>query len=124
MPTPTGEGGTLNVASSNIMNNTATSKGGGISTIDGIVTITNSNINSNQVNSTGTALGGGIYALDSTLDVENSNVNGNQANGTVLGQGGGIYFFSTDVSKKLKLVFTNVKGNKASTSDPDIFIGP
>ena len=50
-------------------------------------------------------------------------MNGNKANGTVLGQGGGIYF-SKGVGGNLKLVSTNVKGNKASTSDNDIFPPP
>jgi hypothetical protein len=141
--------GTVTVASSNIMNNTGTSAGGGISTTAGSATISNSVINSNQVKSSGTALGGGIdcenstlslsnctlnanqanganaygggiYALNSSLDVENSTLNGNQANGSVVGQGGGIY----KSSSILILVKSNVKGNKATTAGDDIFNGP
>ncbi len=42
--------GTLNVSSSSIKKNEATSDGGGIATTSGSVTITNSVINSNQAN--------------------------------------------------------------------------
>jgi parallel beta-helix repeat protein len=140
--------GTLNVASSNIINNTATSKGGGISTTGGTATITNSVINSNQVNTLfealgggidcensvlsltnstvnanqangATAQGGGIYALKSTVNVTNSVLNGNKANGTVDGEGGGIY----SLDSILTLIASNVKGNKASTAFDDIFNG-
>ena len=47
-------------------------------------------------------------------------VNGNKANGTVLGQGGGIYSFGS----LLTVVDSIVNGNKATTSDDDIFDGP
>jgi hypothetical protein len=54
------------------------------------------------------------------VDIKNSVVNGNKADGSVLGQGGGIYSLST----ALNLTATNVKGNKATTADDDIFNGP
>jgi CSLREA domain-containing protein len=140
---------TLNVASSNVLKNTATSKGGGISTTGGSATITDSVINANQVNSSGTALGGGIdcensvlsltdctvnanrangtnaygggiYALNSTVNAQSCTVNGNQANGSVMGEGGGIYSFDSPVT----LVASIVKGNKATTAYDDIFSGP
>ncbi len=141
---------TLSVASSNIINNTATSKGGGLSTTSGSATLANCVINSNQVvNPSGTALGGGIdcenstlsltsctvnanqangttapgggaYALNSTVTVTSSTVNGNKANGSVLGEGGGIYSSHT----ALTLVGSIVKGNKASTDFDDLFNGP
>jgi hypothetical protein len=142
--------GTLNVASSIILANQATSKGGGISTTGGSATFTDSTINGNFVFAPGstalgggidcenslitltncsvsvnqaygaTALGGGIYALNSTADIEQSTVLGNKANGTVLGEGGGIYSFNSI----LTLVNTLVKGNKATTAYDDIFNGP
>jgi predicted outer membrane repeat protein len=141
--------GTLNVAFSNIINNQATSKGGGISTTDGNATITNSSIYSNQVISSGIALGGGIssensvlsltnctvkaneangataqgggiYADNSTVDLLFSSVNVNKANGSVLGEGGGIY----SLNSALTLLATDVKGNKATTDFDDLFIGP
>ena len=139
--------GYLSVDSSRILNNTATTKGGGISITDSsAAVIIDSNINTNQVISSATALGGGIdcensvlsltdcvvnanrasgttalgggiYALDSTVDIENSVVNGNRANGSVLGQGGGIYRSGGD----LTLVDSIVKGNKATTAFDNIF---
>ena len=63
--------GTLIVSNSNLINNQATSMGGGLSTtgasyfsrdFQGDVTITDSVISLNQVKSSGTAQGGGIYA--------------------------------------------------------------
>ena len=99
-----------------------TALGGGIDCENSVLSLTGCTVNANQANGVD-AKGGGIYALGSTVDVENSNVNGNQANGSVVGKGGGIYF-SKGVSGSLKLVSTNVKGNKASTSDNDIFKGP
>jgi hypothetical protein len=141
--------GTLNVLSSNIINNTATSAGGGLSTTAGTATITDSAITRNEAIASGTALGGGIdcenstlsltgdtitanhavganaygggiYALGSTVNLQSCTVNGNQANGTVLGDGGGIYAFDTT----LTLVNTKVKGNKATTDYNDLFDGP
>jgi parallel beta-helix repeat protein len=141
--------GTLNVASSNINNNQATSKGGGISTTGGSATFTNSVISANQVNSLGialgggidcensslwltnctvnanqangvTALGGGIYASMSTVTLHGCTINGNRANGSVLGEGGGIY----NDQGILLLVGTIVKGNKATTDFDNIFVGP
>jgi CSLREA domain-containing protein len=140
---------TLNVFSSKINKNQATSRGGGISTTAGTATIIDSVINDNQVNSSGTALGGGIdcensllsltndtintnqangttalgggiYALDSTVDALDCTVKNNQANGTVLGEGGGMFGSGSVVS----LTSTKVKGNKASTSGDDIFLEP
>jgi parallel beta-helix repeat protein len=141
--------GTLNVVHSNILQNQATSAGGGISTTGGNATITDSVIDANQVNSSATALGGGIdcenstlaltgctvsgnqvngatalgggvYALNSTEDVENSTVKVNKANGTVLGEGGGIYSFDS----LLILRASTVKGNNATTAFNNIFNGP
>jgi hypothetical protein len=141
--------GTLTVDSSNIINNTATSAGGGISTTGGSATITNSVINTNQVNSAGTAVGGGIdcesstlsltnctvnanqanginaygggiYALNSMVTLQSCTVNGNKANGSVEGEGGGIYSFNS----VLNLLNTTVKGNKATTAFNNIFEGP
>jgi len=138
--------GTLNVASSNIIKNQASSAGGGISTTGGSATITDSVINSNRVDSLFAALGGGIdcensllsltnctvnanqgnganaygggiYALKSTVNVNNSVVNGNKANGSVDGEGGGIYSYDS----LLTLLASNVKGNKATTAYDDIF---
>jgi len=142
--------GTLNVSSSNIIKNMASSAGGGISTTGGTGTITDSTINANQVNSSATALGGGIdcessalsltnctvnanqangataegggiYATDSTVSIQNSNVNGNKAIGLVLGEGGGIY---SDNSLLTLLATSIVNGNKATTAYDNIFSGP
>jgi len=141
--------GTLNVASSFIFNNQASSAGGGISTTGGSATITDSVILANQVNSPATALGGGIdcensllsltnsavianqasgataegggiYALDSTaVNLQNCLVIGNKAIGSVLGEGGGIY----SDNSLLTLLASNVIGNKATTAYDNIFSG-
>jgi fibronectin-binding autotransporter adhesin len=141
--------GTLKVDSGDIINNHATSKGGGISTTGGSATITSSTIISNQVNSSGTvqgggidcensvlsltnctvvaneaigahAYGGGIYALNSTVDLGDCTVVGNQAIGSVTGEGGGIYSDGC----VLTLVGTNIIGNKANTGGDNIVILP
>jgi CSLREA domain-containing protein len=140
---------TLNVTSSTIANNQATSQGGGISTTSGSVILTNSVISSNQVNSSGialgggidcensklsltnctvsanltngtTALGGGIYSFNSSVILRYCVITANQANGSVLGEGGGIYSFNSD----LNLLTSIVIGNKATTDFDDIFVGP
>ena len=141
---------TLNVTSSNIINNSATSKGGGISTTAGNATITNSVINRNQVNSLGYRPGrrdrlreqhsgadqlhgqrqpghrhelptaAGSMPSTARWTSTNCTVNGNGANGTVVGEGGGIYALDCT----LTLVNTNVKGNKATTAYNNIFNGP
>ena len=141
--------GTLTIDSSSIKNNTATSKGGGISTLGGSTTISNTSITGNKVNSSGTALGGGIdceksvlslinctissnqvngvnaygggiYAYKSTVSVVNSTISGNKANGSTDGEGGGIYADTT----VLTLVNSQVKGNKATTAYNDIYNKP
>jgi hypothetical protein len=54
------------------------------------------------------------------VTVKNSVVNGNKARGSVIGKGGGIY----SSNSVLALLASNVHGNKATTSDDDIFDGP
>ena len=52
------------------------------------MTITDSVINNNQASASGTALGGGISSENSLLSLTNCTVNANQANGaTALGGG-------------------------------------
>jgi hypothetical protein len=54
------------------------------------------------------------------VTVKNSVVSGNKAKGTVEGKGGGIYSFNS----VLAFLASTVRGNKATTSDDDIFSGP
>jgi hypothetical protein len=90
--------------------------GGGTSSENSVLSLTNCTVSTNQANGA-TAQGGGIYALNSTVTVQNSTVNGNQANGTVLGQGGGIY----RSGGVLTLLASIVNGNQATTAFDDIF---
>ena len=72
--------GTQERRTSHIINNTATSRGGGISTTAGIATVVDSVINSNQVaDLLGTAYGGRIHCENSTLSLTNSTINANRA---------------------------------------------
>ena len=143
--------GMLNVASSNIINNQATSAGGGISTTGDFssATITDSVISKNGVDSSGTALGGGIDCENSTLSLTDCKVKDNEAEGATA-LGGGIYALNSTVDVRnstvngnrangsvdgegggiyafnstLTLTDTKVKGNKATTAYDDIFDGP
>jgi parallel beta-helix repeat protein len=141
--------GALTVGTSKIAYNLATSKGGGVCTVAGNVAFTASTIINNKVISTGTAQGGGIssenshlsltnctdgynqangttgldggiYALNSTVTVQNSTVTANKVTGTTLGQGGGIYGFNT----VLAVLTSTVKGNKDTNGFADLFTGP
>jgi hypothetical protein len=142
--------GTLGVASSRILNNTATSRGGGLSTTGGTASIVDSVLNSNLVSDLlgtvkgggiyaedaalsltrttvnanravgASAFGGGIYALDSAVSLTDATVNGNWASGSIVGQGGGIY----SSGGTLTLVKSRVKGNRASTAFDDLFRAP
>jgi hypothetical protein len=93
--------------------------GGGISSENSLLSLTDSTVNANQANGV-MALGGGIYAIDSSVDIQSCTVRDNQANGTLLGEGGGIF---SDASL-LTLVASAVRGNKATTGGSEIFVHP
>ena len=100
--------GTLMVSNSMIANNTATSGGGVFSTINTMVTVTNSTISGNRASNNG----GGIYNQVGELMVINSTISENFA---FSGHGGGIYCFGNYGSSETVMV-TNcmISGNFAS----------
>ena len=143
--------GTLNVASSNIMKNQATSAGGGISTTGPGVAQRSPIRSSTRTSSTprGLPWAAASTAENSTLTLNNDTINANQANGATA-LGGGIYALESTVDVEnsvinaneangtvlgegggiysegggLILASTKVKGNKATTSGGDIYIHP
>lgn len=91
----------LTVTNSIIRNNTASDSGGGIRSIGGALTISNTTISGNAANTGGgisllgstvdissttivdnsaTSLGGGLFSNQATVTVSNSTISGNQAN--------------------------------------------
>lgn len=82
------------------------------------VTVNNSAIVNNQAVGA-SALGGGIYNEDASFTLTQTNVNANRAIGDPTGIGGGIY--SADVGTFNIDRQSNVHGNKASTSNDDVF---
>jgi hypothetical protein len=110
---------TGSIINKNQASSSGTALGGGISSENSLLSLTDCTVNANQANGA-TTLGGGIYALDSTVKLQSCTVSANQANGTVLGEGGGIY----REGSILTLAASLVKGNKATTGGSDIFVHP
>jgi hypothetical protein len=116
--------GTLDLRNVTISQNTAQTRGGGVASLSGRLTIENSTIASNTVaGGNSNFFGGGVYVRASTATITASTISGNSATGMFSGGGGGI---GLDANANVTIVNSTISGNQASDRGGGIggFFGP